>query len=652
MAEVVGTEGDFLSSQEDDLLASPPSKEPPTSLPVKDTAGSKHKRQKIKTAELEEIHAASQRLLRESPSASFKPVLSSGKFVTSVLEKIRLRKRQLVQGRSAFSVLPNITDSLDIVDQEISITKSTNLEPLSHQAEIFSKADIVARISSCEDANDGVGADENVTSILKRRVGVDVDPSSTPKDYSEDRDSDDFGKSPTFGSGNPFRPPMEDTQDLLSSDDELDGNPDLDRDNEDFGGSRVALQLDTETQDDYAECLGVGLCRDNTESNSAGDFPSKKIFKGPSVRALIDDEAEDEDEDALLPAEDEEGDEGEDVVGLIVKEIQEEARDRVKRAELHSKWLEQQDDVMTDDILLRLKTGWKPRDSRKRGFDIFDDDHDLFTREHDENVESSDEEEDIHESQELPDDSSLGEEDLKDDVQPDERRVVRPFEDPSEVYESSDDEEAEQRMMRQRFLEESDAQRSFVPPAEDETSREIFGLISKVNVASANKKPKNGSVTQFRSLCGGSSNSNSSFTAKSSFLRRTASSNFASVQRHGSNGGSATRSFIFGRDDSNSSHSFDQHGELSNMKENIAPATQSTMKAAPIGRFGQKNDGKATKTSVSPLGPSLFEILRRQSTEMDNLMQKKGLNGGSPMPPMLAAFKTIKTNTPKTAHRA
>ena len=98
------------------------------------------------------------------------------------------------------------------------------------------------------------------------------------------------------------------------------------------------------------------------------------IDRGPSFRALIDDEAEDEDEDELGLEDDEEEDDGHGLGDMIVEETQEEKAEARKRAELHRKWLEQQDSVTTDDILLRLKSGWKSTENRKRGLEFLADD--------------------------------------------------------------------------------------------------------------------------------------------------------------------------------------------------------------------------------------------------------------------------------------
>lgn len=168
---------------------------------------------------------------------------------------------------------------------------------------------------------------------------------------------------------------------------------------------------------------------------------------------MIDDEAEDEDEDILVPGEEDEGDDCEDLHDMVIEETNEKEQDQEKRAELHRKWLEQQDAVMTDDILLRLKTGWRPRENRKRGLNCLDDDKELFAQK-DRNTQDPDLEAEPQEFQEPLDENSQDVEASRDEANPDESRAFSFPEDLNDVHES-DEEEAEQTMMRQRFLQES-----------------------------------------------------------------------------------------------------------------------------------------------------------------------------------------------------
>ncbi|KAJ6816183.1 uncharacterized protein M6B38_417565 [Iris pallida] len=63
----------------------------------KEPAREKKRMEKERQAHLEQIHAESQRLLRETRNASFKPVPLVQKPISSVLEKIRLRKLEVLK---------------------------------------------------------------------------------------------------------------------------------------------------------------------------------------------------------------------------------------------------------------------------------------------------------------------------------------------------------------------------------------------------------------------------------------------------------------------------------------------------------------------------------------------------------------------------
>lgn len=74
------------------------------------------------------------------------------------------------------------------------------------------------------------------------------------------------------------------------------------------------------------------------------DLRPSEVYTGAThVRGLIDDEAEDEDEDVLAENAEEEviGDE-EDLQDLIAASEKEKAEDKARRDALHRKWLDQQ----------------------------------------------------------------------------------------------------------------------------------------------------------------------------------------------------------------------------------------------------------------------------------------------------------------------
>lgn len=86
------------------------------------------------------------------------------------------------------------------------------------------------------------------------------------------------------------------------------------------------------------------LNKENRDPSVRLPAPSEVYTTATHVRGLIDDEAEDEDEDVLADnAEEEEvGDGYDDLQDLIAGPQEEKAGDRARRAALHRKWLDQQ----------------------------------------------------------------------------------------------------------------------------------------------------------------------------------------------------------------------------------------------------------------------------------------------------------------------
>jgi hypothetical protein len=203
---------------------------------------------------------------------------------------------------------------------------------------------------------------------------------------------------------------------------------------------------------------------DNKENMAPASIDPKHADRGPSIRALIDDEAEDEDEDELgLQYDEEEGDDddGHGLGDMIVEETQEKKAEARKRAELHRKWLEQQDSVTTDDILLRLKSGWRATENRKRGLEFLDDveedadddDNDDIVRHVPLKQPKRALEEEIHDDEHMNGLDLIGQ-NVENTVDEEPKRF-NTFDDADDVHESSDDEEREHRIMRERFLQES-----------------------------------------------------------------------------------------------------------------------------------------------------------------------------------------------------
>ncbi|PSS17208.1 Cullin-2 like [Actinidia chinensis var. chinensis] len=122
--------------------------------------------------------------------------------------------------------------------------------------------------------------------------------------------------------------------------------------------------------------------------------------------------------------------------------------------------------------------------------------------------------------------------------------IPQMFSDKNDGYLSSDGEETERRLVKQRLLDKAEEQCTLLSLAKDEKSSEVFGLIKKLNIMpDAKKKAKISSFFE-KMLTGGNNNGSS----KSSFLGLAPGHSLPSCRKQGT---STVRGFIFGRDDSN-----------------------------------------------------------------------------------------------------
>ncbi|XXG45577.1 hypothetical protein AAC387_Pa02g0626 [Persea americana] len=509
----------------------------------KESAKKQRQLEKERKVYIDLIHAQSQRALRETRDVSFKPVPLVQKPISSVLEKIRLRKLEMSKNSSISN------DTVSFADTGASLgDRSKYFEP--QHAESHGRG-------VCNDADDAlVGNSQNASQTLTN-----------------------------------------DTQHL----DEY-------------------QQIDTE--DRQLECHGIGSQEDRLapsslvmnlklekahleDESSDEEYDDKENIephpptlvdinsKSDPVKAFLDDEAEEEDDsdnDQMRfqeNEEDEDNEENEELDDLIVTGYKEMPIDSEKRDELHQKWLEQQDAAATENVLQRLKCGRKQTDLTLLQEDD-DDDHDDEFGQH-----SMDETmDDLHPTNVAKINSRKAK-----------QMIAQMFTDEDDVFLSSDDEETEQRLVRQRILEQTEKQASLLSPAEDENSREVFGRIKKLNIAPNTKKRAKTTSSFFDTLVlGGKSNSSS----KSSFVGRVSGSSLPSSHNQAS---SMVRSFIFGRDDSNSrsSMSTPEHSSQMDWKEN-QPVRNAPVKLSMSQSKSTGNNIKNDKKSSS--GPSLFEILR------------------------------------------
>lgn len=162
---------------------------------------------------------------------------------------------------------------------------------------------------------------------------------------------------------------------------------------------------------------------------------------GP-VKAFVDDEAEEEDDsdhDLMRFQENEEDDESDDddvVNDLIATDFKEAPIDHESRNLLHQKWVEQQDTAATDNFLQRLRCGQKQKEPK-------------FFHEEEENEEFSEKSEE-EESYDLPRTNAT-----RKNAKLAKQMVAQMYTDDQDAYVSSDDEEIERALTRQRLLRQN-----------------------------------------------------------------------------------------------------------------------------------------------------------------------------------------------------
>ncbi|CAK9224151.1 unnamed protein product [Sphagnum troendelagicum] len=566
-----------------------------SSAEIETTASRKKRGKKEERRACEELHAESQRLLRESkvaftaPAPVWKPVLS-------VLEKIK--KRRLELGCSV---------------GESSTSQEAVKEP-----------NFIVASKEMDNALNNQGS-SNVNFILDEKVEVELGAIlHTPQmDENVVLPNLEVVQLPPVVIQNGDQQAVENVHtvdDATNDHDNLPGTPEIETNH--LHSELVSFLF-------FGSRCSDGGSNKEKDHLSLRHIDEQQIYiTATHVRALIDDEAEDEDEDLLAENVEEEeavADE-EELRDLIASTQEEKVGDQSRRAALHRKWLQQQDAELTEDIIERLRTG---RGSRRKGRDRV--------------VSCLDEEDWLHDSdsdqnekdKEDPDEELLEESAPEDDLVASsflgspsnhkrKERETKSLDDlydwercSPEVNNQLDDEEHDREILRQRLLEESEEQLSFLSPAEDESSREVFGLINKVNVTSVKGKATLEQRNDFRVhssdlICGLK-------LSQPSFLGRSTSTSLPTAS-HKQGGSGGSRSFVFGRDDSNSSH-----GLVTQPAKEDQPANE----AKVIQESRSNLSGHSKKEVMKPLqgnsecGPSLFDLLRRQAADLNKALQKK-----------------------------
>lgn len=524
---------------------------------------------------LQQLHADSQRLLRETGDATFKPIPVVQKPVSLVLQKIQKRKLELSKTAislntscSSVEKLVSLGGLVRDIDSEVSIS-SVERHDKTAEAKSDDMLDHVANVKSDLDAPKVDGCNES---------GACSSNESAPS-------NNDAGE----GSMPPFQVPPNDAQELIYDSRACDANEPSNGTNnntieEVFAPSMLAMN----SKLDYAPPDEVSDHGQNNDNDNDKDIVSSPT--DDPVKAFVDDEAEEEDDrdndQCFLESEDEENGEAEEFNDLITNEYEEKAVDNQTRNHLHQQWLEQQDAAGTENLLQRLKYGHEQREPTL----LKDDDEDLEESNGEDAAETD-----------ATDVTKINSRKIK-------QMIPLMFNDKDEPFSSSDDEETEQRLVKQRVLEEAEQEEraTFFSPSVDESSKEVFGLIRKLNVVPDNRKKAKTSSAFATMLTTGKSNSFS----KSSFVGRTSNHSLPSSHKQGS---STTRSFIFGRDDSNRSAISSLEESSDKLQMDNRPSRGTSAKyVSPQSKSSSQNT-KAKAEGVP--GASLFELLRRTSME-------------------------------------
>ncbi|KAM5564849.1 hypothetical protein ABKV19_019084 [Rosa sericea] len=551
-------------------------------------AKSKRRAEKERQEHLKQLHAETQRLLRETREAAFKPMPIVQKPISSILEKIRRRKLEVSKKSMAMNSFVDDNGSSRRIMEELGsegapvvvtggseILKEAIEEPLACQTEKGSGTNVV-----CVDvSNDHIdhSGHENVSSQM------DVDEVSKQA----------------------FRAPIDDTQDLFSDSQTTDSKDENDTPNspleEVFLPSKLAmdlkLKLDSAPPDDVSSDEEDND-KENVNPHSPGlaDLSTSPICD--PVKAFVDDEAEEEDDgdhdQFLFPdkEEDEADEDAEDLNDMIATGYEEKPIDGERRNELHQKWLEQQDASGTEKLMQKLMFGSKLRETMS-----LEEKH----AEEEEDQESDDEAADV-----LGNNSASGSP-KKVSVQMNLRiakqMIPQMFTD-NDVYLSSDDDddEPEKRPAKPCSFEKAEEQATFLSPAEDESCSEVFGRIKKLNIVPDTKKGKTSAISSMQ-LMGGNG-----IIPKSSFIRGSNHSLPSSRKRGLS---TARCSFIFGRDDSNSTSTTSVSEDSSDMFQRETTPARTAAKFSSSQMKSRKE--KSAPEAVVKTDTSFFEILRQNS---------------------------------------
>ncbi|KAF9609416.1 hypothetical protein IFM89_016216, partial [Coptis chinensis] len=280
------------------------------------------KMEKERKVHLKELHAESQRLLRETRDAAFKPVPLVQKPISSILEKIRQRKLE-------------VSKKLSIMSNHVE-TSEFSREPLDEESKCVFRApinDTQVLFLCLPDLSDGFQTSDE-EDLEDSEEDSPVEEVLAPSVLTMNLKLDSAPPDDMYDSEEPF-----DILILFSL---------LCMDN---GTDMICVQhiripyliLD------YAD-LAMGFLNFCSSSDEE-DYDKENIDPHP-CKAKSEEEVYPKENE-----EDEENEESEEFNDLIVSGYKEKPMDNAKRDQLHQMWLEQQDAAATDNVLQRLKCG-------------------------------------------------------------------------------------------------------------------------------------------------------------------------------------------------------------------------------------------------------------------------------------------------------
>ncbi|VAI23819.1 unnamed protein product [Triticum turgidum subsp. durum] len=357
-----------------------------------------------------------------------------------------------------------------------------------------------------------------------------------------------------------------------------------------------------EEEDNDKENIYPGIQKNdvNTHQQPRRTLASDSCPDAAVLKDFLDVEAEEEDDsdDDMSRFKDNEEDDGDDenevLAALIAAGFEEEEVDHEKRNALHQKWLQDQDAAETNNFIQRLKYGHQEQK--------------VLMEEDEDDIEDCEDESENERSHDLTPNI------VRQNSEKAKQMIAKMFTDENDTYEHSDDEEIEEHLARQRISKREVHSTSFISPLEDDSSREMFSLIKKLNIAPQAPKRRGKQATSNLEMLMVGSNSNSS--SKSSFLGRTTSGPISSSHR------STYKGYIFGRDDSNSNSkscfaASESNSDVDQVNPSQAKKAKFSSSQTKPAASGTSSEGGSTS------GASLFELLRRSTSAAEKQEHKR-----------------------------